>query len=445
MKRLIAIAVVGLAACGDNLGSDDVTGDDAGPSPWHQDVVHTGAVPILAAEVLSDGRIAVLEAEAPADDAPRCPDCETMMIPDDECPAACARASLSLQWIEADGSEGSRVPLDRFAIGPTAELIGSASVADVGDGSIDLAWTRCLGAPGHSCGTYRASLDASDVLTVMGDPVLKPRVGSVTLIRDRAGRESLVRGWPDPYPFSLPIRVELVDGDAAPVLLGSSEALMPSPSVTPQGTYLFVEDRSPGVVDASCPPCPSFVDCAIGAWPPPGSDCVWGATQEGGLGRIELDGGAAATTPVVSLPRGDGVVLKVEQLTAASGAWPTAIIDAEERGIIVAQERDDGWHTWDHDGDPRFWFTARGTGWGRYRRRGDRARLRVPDAIPARLRVRRTDDPGPALRRGRRRHRVPVRRASRTDDRPVADPAARNRSARDRGHSRGEIRRRREL
>lgn len=363
MRQLIVMGLIGLAACGDDLGGDDATGDDAGPSPWHREVVHSGPLPILAAEVLGDGRIAVLEAEGPADDAPRCPDCETMMIPDDECPAACARASLSLQWIEADGSAGSRVPLDRFAIGPTSELIGSASAADVGDGSIDLAWARCLGAPAHSCGTYRARLDPSDTLTLLGAPVLQPRVGSVTLIRDRAGHESLVRGWPDPYPFSLPIRVELVDGDAEPVLLGSSQAIMPSPSVTDHGTYLFVEDRSPGVVEASCPPCPSFVDCAIGAWPPAGSDCAWGASQQGGLGRIALNGAATATTPVVSLPRGDGVVLKVEQLTAASGAWPTAIIDVEERGIIVAQERGDGWHTWDHDGDPQFWFTSRGTGW----------------------------------------------------------------------------------
>jgi len=267
-----------------------------------------------------------------------------------------------LQWIEPDGTAGDRIPIDRFAIGPTAELIGSVSVAERDDGDLDLAWTRCLGAPAHACATYRGRLDAGAV-TSAGDPVLRPRVGSVTLVRDRQGREFLVRGWPDPYPFSLPIRVEVIAGDDAPALAGSSEAIMPSPSVSDRGAYLFVEDRSPGVVEATCPPCPSFVDCALGAWPPAGSDCVSGALQTGGLGRIDLGDGARVSMPVVSLPRGDGVVLKVEQLAAASGAWPTAVIDVEERGIVVAQERDDGWHTWDHADHPRFWFSSRGTGW----------------------------------------------------------------------------------
>jgi hypothetical protein len=360
---MVIVIGAALGACGDNVVADDVPGDDTGPSPWDRVVVHSGPLPVLAAEVLADGRVAVFEAESPPDDAPRCPDCEEMMIPDEECPSVCARAALSLEWIEADGTVGDRIPIDRFAIGPSAELIGSAAAVERDDGAIDLAWTRCLGAPEHACSTYRGRLDASGVLTPLGDPVLGPRVGSVTLVRDRDGSESLIRGWPDPYPFSLPIRVEVITNDGTPDLVGSSQAIMPSPSVSDRGAYLFVEDRSPGIVEAACPPCPSFVDCAIGAWPPAGNDCVVGALQQGGLGQIELGRGAASSTPVVSLPRGDGVVLKVEQLTAASGAWPTAVIDVEERGIVVAQERDDGWHTWDHAADPRFWFSSRGTGW----------------------------------------------------------------------------------
>lgn len=289
---------------------------------------------------LADGNIGILWSWRSAEEV-WCPDCEEMDIPDDECPAQCAREHLVFTVSDLEGRAIESTWTARTYVREgSGRFLGVSRTVETGDGDIVVAWRMCEGPSNWSC---RAEIQR---FSRIGEPrterveLYERRYGALRIAAHPQTGRVLVTSFGD-LTLTRGVGALLLDADLLPIrpwwMFTSPLGAVADVAGYAGGFLMAAADDAPSVAAPNCPFCESYI-CG------PHSDCPEGPRSEQAgvqLHVLDADGLPVVRSAVLQRHDADGRASTLHRVALAAepgfdGRAVAVATDRYDSGVGVA-------------------------------------------------------------------------------------------------------------